>query len=197
MPRRRVLNLANGSTLAGLWLARRARVPLRPGPHGLWLAPGYPRRFPAPAAGAVCVGDVVLLRRGSAPGTGSDVMDAQPRLFDHEARHAAQWARWGGLVGFLPAYLVAGAWSLVRAGDPHSANGFEVRAGLDDGGYRRAPLRSVPVGLAALARSAVSRPAGSRPAGSRPAGSRPAAPGPVVSRRAAGLRARSRGRARP
>lgn len=139
--RRRRLNLLNGSTLAGLWLARRAGVPLRPGPHGLLLAPGYPRRFPAPAAGAVCVGDVVLLRRGRPDGRGVDVMDTQPQLFDHESRHAAQWARWGGLPGFLPAYGVASLWSVLRTGDPHSANLFEVGAGLDDGGYRAAPAR--------------------------------------------------------
>lgn len=141
VPRRRRVNLLNGSTLAGLWLARRAGVAVRPGPHGLWLAPGYPRRFPAPHAGAVCVGDVVLLRRGRPGRAGTDVLDEQPRLFDHEARHAAQWARWGGVPGFLPAYLLASAWSFVRAGDPHSANAFEVAAGLDDGGYRRSPLR--------------------------------------------------------
>ena len=45
-----------GCILLGLWLARRRSVPVRPGPHGLWLVPGYPRRFPAPHAGAVCVG---------------------------------------------------------------------------------------------------------------------------------------------
>lgn len=141
MLRRRRLNLLNGSTLAGLWLARRAGVAVRPGPHGLWVAPGYPRRFPAPAAGAVCVGDVVLLRRGRADHDGVDVMDSSPRLLAHESRHATQWARWGGPAGFLPAYGLASLWSVLRTGDPHSANHFEVRAGLDDGGYRRSPLR--------------------------------------------------------
>lgn len=138
---RRAANLVNGSTLAGLWLARRHGVALRPGPHGLWLAPGYPRRFPAPHAGAVCVGDVVLLRRGSPAAAGVDVMTRQPLLLRHEARHAGQWARWGGLVGFLPAYLVASAWSWLRTGDPWSRNGFERAAGLRDAGYREAPPR--------------------------------------------------------
>lgn len=150
---RRRANLLNGSTLVGLWLARRHGVRLRPGPHGLWLAPGYPRRFPAPAAGAVCVGEVVLLRRGAPGLAGVDVMDRTPRLLDHESRHAAQWARWGGLVGFLPTYLVASAWSYARTGDPHSANGFERAAGLADGGYREAPRRSPVVVLALLRRS--------------------------------------------
>ncbi|WP_380165424.1 hypothetical protein [Jannaschia sp. R86511] len=142
--RRRRANLLNGSTAAGLWLARRHGVRLRPGPHGLWLAPGYPRRFPAPHAGAVCVGDVVLLRRGAPTGGGVDVMDRQPLLLDHESRHADQWARWGGPVGFLPAYLLASAWSWLRTGDPHSANAFEQAAGLADGGYRVRPLRGLP-----------------------------------------------------
>lgn len=139
--RRRTANLLNGSTLLGLWLARRNGVTLRPGPHGLWLAPGYPRRFPAPAAGAVCVGDVVLLRRGR-PGMATvDVMDTQPRLLDHEAQHATQWARWCGPLGFLPAYGLASLWSWLRTGDAHSANAFEQAAGLADGGYRARPLR--------------------------------------------------------
>ena len=153
--RRRAANLLNGSTVAGLWLARRAGVAVRPGPHGLWLAPGYPHRFPAPRSGAVCVGDVVLLRVGRSVERGADVMDAQPRLLDHEARHAAQWARWGGLLGFLPAYGLASLWSVLRTGDPHSANRFEVRAGLRDGGYRQAPPRGVPSGTGALVRSLV------------------------------------------
>jgi len=133
--------MVNGSTAVGLWLVRRAGVAVRPGPHGLWLAPGYPRRFPAPAAGAVCVGDVVLLRRGRPGRAGVDVMDTQPLLLDHECRHAHQWARWGGLLGFLPAYGMASLWSVLRTGDPHSANHFEVQAGLDDAGYRRSPPR--------------------------------------------------------
>lgn len=124
-------NLRNGATRLGRWLARRAGVPLAPGPYGLELALGYPRRFPAPRAGAVCVGDVVLLRHST------DVLRTRPRLLLHEARHAMQWARWGGPVGFVPAYLVASAWSWLRTGDVWSANGFEVAAGLADGGYTR------------------------------------------------------------
>lgn len=153
--RRRAANLLNGSTLLGLWLARRNGVVLRPGPHGTWLAPGYPRRFPAPAAGAVCVGDVVLLRRGRPGLAGVDVMDAEPRLLDHEARHCAQWARWGGPLGFLPAYGVASLWSWLRTGDAHSANAFEQAAGLADGGYRVRPPR--PLGRGRVRRSSRAR----------------------------------------
>lgn len=148
--RRRRANLLNGSTLLGLRLAARHGVRVRPGPHGLWLAPGYPRAFPAPGAGAVCVGDVVLLRRGSPARAAVDVMDTTPQLFDHEQHHAWQWARWGPL--FLPAYLLACAWSWLRTGDPHSANRFEVRAGLGDGGYRVSPVVPVRVRLSRRSR---------------------------------------------
>jgi hypothetical protein len=154
--RRQAVNLVNGSTLLGLWLARRRGVPVRPGPHGLWLVPGYPRRFPAPHAGAVCVGDVVLLRRGALGRQGVEVMDTQPWLLDHESRHATQWARWGGPIGFLPAYALACLWSWLRTGDMHSANGFEVAAGLADGGYRPAERRGL-VGPALLLRRLRSR----------------------------------------
>lgn len=140
LARRRAANLLNGSTLLGLWLARRRGVPLRPGPHGLWLAPGYPRRFPAPHAGAVCVGDVVLLRRGRPGAAGVDVMDDDPGLLGHERRHAEQWARWGSLP-FLAAYGLASGWSWLRTGDTWSANHFEVAAGLAEGGYLRRPPR--------------------------------------------------------
>lgn len=136
--RRRTANLLNGSTLLGLWFARRHGVPLRPGPHGLWLAPGYPRRFPAPHAGAVCVGEVVLLRRGRAGAAGVDVMDDDPGLLRHESLHAEQWARWGSLP-FLVAYGLASGWSWLRTGDVWSANHFEVAAGLEEGGYLRRP----------------------------------------------------------
>lgn len=151
--RRRAANLLNGSTLLGLRLAARHGVRVRPGPHGLWLAPGYPRRFPAPGAGAVCVGDVVLLRRGSATTAGVDAMDRTPQLFDHERHHATQWARWGPL--FLPAYLLACGWSWLLTGDGHSANRFEVSAGLVDGGYRVSGPRPALLGL--LSRSSRAR----------------------------------------
>ena len=126
---RRVANLVNLSTLAGWALARSRGVPLSPGPHGLWVAWGYPRAFPAPRASAVTVGDVVLVRDGAAV-----TAARRPRLLDHEARHAAQWACLP--VVFLPLYAVASLWSLARTGHPAHANVFEVAAGLTDGGYR-------------------------------------------------------------
>ena len=132
VPVRRAANLVNGSTLGGLLLARLGRADVVHGPDGLWLATDYRAWFPAPRAAAVTVGDVVLLRMS--------VQDAlaRPHLLRHEARHAAQWAQWVGPVGFLPAYGVASAWSWLRHGHPGRGNWFEVRAGLEDGGYVRA-----------------------------------------------------------
>ena len=139
---RRAANLLNGSTAAGLLLARLGSARLSEGPHGLTLATGYRAWFPAPRAPAVTVGDVVLLRMSP-----RDAM-ARPRLLHHEARHAAQWAQWLGPLGFLPAYGAAAAWSWLRHGNPAPGNWFEVRAGLEDGGYVRAgsPHRGRPSG---------------------------------------------------
>ncbi len=126
---RQVVNLLNGSTVLGLALARAAGVATVPGPRGLRLAVDYPARPPAPRAGAVTVGDVVLLRASAAPPA------ELTRLIAHEHAHAQQWARWGGPVGFLPAYLLASGWSWLVCGHPALRNVFEVAAGLADGGY--------------------------------------------------------------
>ena len=129
---RRAVNLLNGSTLGGLLLARLGSAQVSDGPWGLRLATGYRARFPAPRAPAVTVGDVVLLRMSRAAAL------ARPRLLRHEARHAVQWAQWLGPAGFLPAYGLAAAWSWLRHGHAGLGNCFEVRAGLEDGGYVRA-----------------------------------------------------------
>ena len=99
------------------------------GPDGLLLALNYRLSVPAPNAPAVTVGDVVLLRMSAAE------LAARPRLLVHEGRHAGQWACWLGPAGFLPAYLLASAWSWLRCRDFARRNVFEVRAGLEDGGY--------------------------------------------------------------
>ncbi|MFC5380947.1 hypothetical protein [Aquipuribacter nitratireducens] len=130
---------------------------LVPGPHGLLVAPGYPRRFPVTGAAAVTVGEVVLVREGPGLRTLADVARRWPALLDHEARHAAQWARWGGPVGFLPAYAAATVWSWLRTGDRHSANHFERAAGLADGGYRENPPRPLGPALVSLVRGAPAR----------------------------------------
>ena len=126
---RRFLNLANGTTAAGLLAARAGRLPVRPGPGGLLLAEGW--RLPLPWAAAFTLGNVVLYRSRV-----SRAFDAGPAsaLLQHEARHSSQYAVLGP--AFLPLYFAAAAYSRLRAGDPASSNVFEVLAGLSDGGYR-------------------------------------------------------------
>lgn len=127
--RRRLVNAVTLATPLGLGLARLGRAEVAQGPHGLLLAADYAKPFPAPRARAVTVGDVVLLRMSRERAL------ASPRLLRHEAVHAAQWAGWP--VVFLPAYGLASLWSLLRHGDAATGNGFEVAAGLEDGGYTR------------------------------------------------------------
>ena len=126
---RRLLNLVNLSTPAGLLLARFGNATVRPGPHGILLATGYRAAFPAPRAPAVTIGDVILLRLEE------DALGGRPQLLAHEARHSIQYACCLGLFGFVPAYLLASAWSWLRVRDFALRNVFEVRAGLADGGY--------------------------------------------------------------
>ncbi len=123
---RRAANLLNLSTIVGLAVALGGGARLRRGPRGLIFAEGYRHRFPD--AGAFTVGDVILTR--------SDVPHLTARLPDvvaHEHRHAVQYAVLGPW--FLPAYLLAASWSLMRAGDPATRNVFERHAGLVSGGY--------------------------------------------------------------
>jgi hypothetical protein len=124
---RRIGNLLNLSTPLGVLLARVGRARIRGGPHGLLLAEGV--RLPFPDAGAMTIGDVVLTT-----GRFADLVSRFPRVLDHEARHADQWLRWGGLP-FIPAYLLGAGWSLVTTRDRAAGNPFERAAGLADGGY--------------------------------------------------------------
>lgn len=128
---RRVVNLVTLGTPLGLLLARAGGARIEPGPGGLLLALDYRSRVPAPRAPAVTVGDVVLLRMDA------DALAGRPLLLMHEGRHAVQWACWLGPVAFVPAYLVASVWSWLRCRDFALRNGFEVRAGLLEGGYVR------------------------------------------------------------
>ncbi len=128
---RQVVNLVNGSTLAGLGVAAAGRARLARSADGLFTGTGY--RLPVPAAPAFCLGNVIITRRDSvAPGSA---------LFRHEARHATQYAWCGGLV-MVPLYLAAAAGSWVLTGDFGARNVFERQAGLADGGYADRPLRA-------------------------------------------------------
>jgi hypothetical protein len=126
---RRVVNWVNLSTPLGLLVAALGGARLRPGPHGLLIATGYRYRVPPVTGRAITIGDVVLL------GLDQSALDRRPDLFAHEARHAAQCARWMGPVGFLPAYAVASLWSWWFTGNAALRNHFEGHAGLVDGGY--------------------------------------------------------------
>ena len=123
---RQAANLANGSTVLGLAVARAARTDVRIGPRGLVLAGGY--RWRLPFAGAFTLGNVVLCR------CPADNLQLQPALLGHEERHCSQYAWCLGLP-FLPLYLISAAWSLLRTRNPGTANIFERHAGLAAGGY--------------------------------------------------------------
>ena len=124
------INLANGSTLAGLAVARLGRARVARSADRLFLGTGY--RLPVPPAPAFCLGNVVVTRL--------DELDPGSALFRHEARHATQYACCGGVV-MVPLYLLAAAASWALTGDFGARNVFERRAGLADGGYTDKPLR--------------------------------------------------------
>lgn len=138
------LNWINLSTPCGLAVAALSGCTVSRGPHGILIAEGYRRKLPK--ARAFTIGSVVLLR-GCVP---HDSPGGFTRLLLHEARHTRQYAACAGLP-FLPVYLLAAAYSLLRTGDPASRNPFERGAGLADGGYRERPVRPV----VAAARTAV------------------------------------------
>jgi hypothetical protein len=127
-----LVNLANGSTLAGLAVAAAGRARLARSADGLFTGTGY--RLPVPPAPAFCLGNVIMTR--------GDGIDPGSTLFRHEARHATQFACCGG-VAMIPLYLAAAGVSWALTGDFGARNVFERQAGLADGGYTDKPLRSV------------------------------------------------------
>jgi hypothetical protein len=133
------VNLANGSTLAGLCVAALGGARVGRGPDRLFVGTGY--RLPVPPAPAFCLGNVIITRLDG----------LTPELLRHEARHATQYACCGGVL-MVPLYLAAAATSWLLTGDTGAKNVFERRAGLADGGYADKPLR--PMLQAALRRSA-------------------------------------------
>jgi hypothetical protein len=127
---RAAVNLANGSTLAGLGLAMTGRARLRRAPDGLLVGTGY--RLPVPPAPAFTMGNVILTKR--------DLLPSNSALFAHEARHSTQYACCGGLL-MLPMYFTAAGASWVLCGDFGAWNVFERQAGLAEGGYPAWPPR--------------------------------------------------------
>ena len=90
------MNLANGSTLAGLGVAALGGARVGRGPDRLFVGTGY--RLPVPPAPAFCLGNVIITRLDG----------LTPELLRHEARHATQYACCGGVL-MVPLYLVAAA----------------------------------------------------------------------------------------
>jgi len=133
------INLANGSTLAGLGVAAFGGARVARSADRLLVGTGY--RLPVPPAPAFCLGNVIVTRLNG--------LDPSSPLFRHEARHATQYACCGGVV-MVPLYLAAAAVSWALTGDTGCRNVFERQAGLTDGGYRDKPLR--PTVLRALDR---------------------------------------------
>jgi hypothetical protein len=129
---RQAVNLANGSTLAGLGVAALGGAAVTRSVDGLFTGTGY--RLPVPPAPAFCLGNVLVTR--------GEAIDPASRLFRHEARHATQFA-WCGGVFMLPLYLAAAGVSWALTGDFGARNVFERQAGLADGGYTGKPLRPV------------------------------------------------------
>jgi hypothetical protein len=127
---RQAVNLANGSTLAGLGVAALGCAAVSRSADGLFTGTGY--RLPVPPAPAFCLGNVIMTR--------GDGIDPGSPLFRHEARHATQFACCGGLV-MIPLYLAAAGVSWALTGDFGARNVFERRAGLADGGYTDKPVR--------------------------------------------------------
>jgi hypothetical protein len=127
---RQAVNLANGSTLAGLGVAAVGGATLTRGPNGLLVGTGY--RLPVPPAPAFCLGNVIVTRL--------DAVSPGSPLWSHEARHATQFA-WCGGVLMVPVYLAAAGVSWALTGDFGSRNAFERLAGLAGGGYSDKPLR--------------------------------------------------------
>ena len=129
---RRAINLANGSTLAGVGVALAGRARLAGACDGLLVGTGY--RLPVPSVPAFTLGSVIITRR--------DALAVDSDLFRHEARHATQYAWCGGLL-MLPLYFAAAGASWMLCGEFGSWNVFERRAGLAAGGYANRPLRPV------------------------------------------------------
>ena len=123
-------NLLNGSTLAGLAVAKAGGARLAGLPDGLLAATGY--RLRVPPAPAFTLGNVIITGRGT--------LEFGTPLARHEARHSTQYAWCGGLC-MLPLYFAAAGVSWLVCGDVGAWNVFERAAGLADGNYTDRPLR--------------------------------------------------------
>jgi hypothetical protein len=130
---RRIVTAVNGTTAAGLLIARLTGARVRTGRDRMLIAERYPLRVPP--ATCFTVGSVILTRH-----TAEWLLDdRRAALFAHERHHAGQYAWLGPL--FWPAYWAACGWSRAVTGTWHARNVFEVRAGLAAGNYTDRPPR--------------------------------------------------------
>jgi hypothetical protein len=154
---RTVLTAANGTTGAGLLLALAGGARIRRGRDGVLVAEGWRHRIPP--ASCFTVGSVIFTRHSAAWLLHPERAD----LFDHESRHAGQYAALGPL--FWPAYWTACGYSYALSGCWGARNHFEQRAGLAAGGYPTdGPLRPWAARLRGRAATASRR----RPPGTPP-----------------------------
>ncbi|MEV7622049.1 hypothetical protein [Actinoplanes sp. NPDC089786] len=127
MRARTLLTWANGTTLAGLAIARATGATIRPGRDGVLIAEGYTRRIPKNTC--FTVGSVIFTRR-----TAEWLLaDERTDLFGHESRHVGQYAALGPL--FWPAYYLFCGYSYAMTGSYGCRNALEKHAGLHAGGY--------------------------------------------------------------
>jgi hypothetical protein len=128
---RRVVNLVNGSSIAGLAIARLGSATVSSGPEGLWLAEGY--RLPFPVAGAFTVGKVLIT-----PTSFDQLRTWSPHVLEHEARHAWQYVCCGCSSSRLYLVAMGGRWS-DRPRGPQRVRAVGQAAA--DGGYVDVPVR--------------------------------------------------------
>ena len=124
---RTVLTAVNGTTGAGLLVALATGAKVRRGRNGVLIAEGYRRKLPP--ATCFTVGSVIITRREADWLLHTD----RSELFDHESKHASQYAVLGPL--FWPAYWAACGYSYARTRSFALRNTFERHAGLVAGGY--------------------------------------------------------------
>ena len=125
---------AGPNTLIGIALAiaslRRGHVAIVDGvieAHSPFLRRALTSLTPlALGADAMTLGHVVIARDGR----------ALEFTRAHERVHVRQYESWGPL--FVPAYLIAGAWAMLRGGHPYFDNSFEREARLAESGDKSA-----------------------------------------------------------
>jgi hypothetical protein len=127
---RHTLNTLTGINLFGLIVGVLSRgKPEWDAERGLLVFMSCQIRWPR--AAAMTFGDIVVVRAGQ----WQRLADVPAPLMQHEAEHARQYLFTLGLP-YFPLYWIACAYSYVRTGNYWSRNAFEVKAGLQNGGYR-------------------------------------------------------------